>query len=367
MGQRNGRDPATKEVPVSIWLRVAGVAAMLDAVRVVLTGATGNVGTALCRWLVDHPAVSSVSAIARRLPSSSGDQTNARTQWHSVDIAEPDASERLARIFAGADAVVHLAWRITEDHDRNQQLRVNRDGSAAVFDAVRRAGVRHLTFLSSAAVYSPAPPGSVVREDWPRRGIPGSAYSADKVAVEDLLDRVQAETPDLRIVRVRPPTVLQASAAGEIAAMALGRAAPLTRILRGRLPLLPLPSRTRIQVVAAADVADLVGRALLADASGAFNVADEPVLSPAELAELLGGRHVPVPAHLIRALLDVTFRLRLQRLDPSWVDVLVNGPQLDCESARTRLGWRGSHDGRALLTELRETVAKGAGAPAPPL
>jgi nucleoside-diphosphate-sugar epimerase len=326
-----------------------------EAVRVVVTGASGTIGTALLRWLVDHPVVDSVVGVARHGPPGAANPQ--RVGWRRADIAEPDAAQRLSEIFAGADAVVHLAWRITADHDREHQRRTNREGSAAVLEAVRRTGVRHLTFLSSAAVYSPAPAGAVVGEDWPRRGIPGSPYSADKVVVEDMLDRAGTDTPDLRVARIRPPLVLATSTAHQATGMALGRLAPLVRLTGGWVPLVLMPSRTRVQLVAAADVAELVGRALLAGAHGAYNVADSPVLTPAELARLLGGRHVPAPAAVARSLLDLTFRARLQQLDHSWFDVLLRIPVLDCARARDELGWRGDQDARTLLTRMRQALA----------
>jgi len=327
--------------------------------RVVVTGATGNVGTALLRWLADAPDVDSVVGIARRAPERGTEPAYDRADWQRLDLADPDAADRLAGIIRGADAVVHLAWRIMADHDRAGQARTNRQGTAAVVRAMRQAQVRQLVYLSSAAVYSPGPAGVPVPETWPRRGIPGSSYSADKVAVEDMLDRVEAADPDLRIVRVRPPSVLQPSAAHEVTGMALGRLAPVARLVRARLPLLPLPSRAITQVVAADDVADLVGLAVRHGGAGAYNVADDPVLTPAELARLLGGRHVPVPAKAVRALLGVTHRLHLQRLNPSWADLLLDTPVLDCARARTELGWRPHHDGRTLVTQMRQAVAAG--------
>lgn len=340
---------------------------MLAVVRVVVTGATGNVGTALLRWLVDQPAVDSVAGIARRPPGGDAGPAGERTTWHSIDISADDAPERLADVFAGADAVVHLAWRITADRKRQQQVRTNRHGSAAVVEAVRRARVGQLVHLSSAAVYSPAPAGAPVRENWPRRGIPGSVYSADKVAVEDLLDRTEADLPQLRVVRVRPPTVLQVAAAGEVTGLIFGRLAPLARLARGRVPVLPLPPGAITQAVAAQDVADLVGRAVLQRATGAYNVADDPVLTPADMARLLGGRHVPIPTLVARTLVDLTYRARVHRLDPSWLDVLLSTPLLECTKARTELGWRPRYDARDLLARMREAVAAGAGSREPPL
>jgi nucleoside-diphosphate-sugar epimerase len=149
--------------------------------------------------------------------------------------------------------------------------------------------------------------------------------------------------------------------------MLMGRFAQAGRLARGRVPLLPLPPRTVTQVVAAEDVADLITRAIIACAAGPFNVADEPVLTSARIARLLGGLHLPVPAPAMRAMLDVTWRLRLQPLDRSWLDLLVNCPLLDTTRARTELHWRPHRDARATIAEVRQGIAEGAGTGSPAL
>ncbi|MFI5894990.1 NAD-dependent epimerase/dehydratase family protein [Actinoplanes sp. NPDC051513] len=335
--------------------------------RVVVTGASGNIGTALLRWLAARAEVRETIGIARRMPPVGVGEPYDRATWRELDVASPEAGGELAEVFGGADAVVHLAWHIVADHDRGTQARTNRVGSEQVVAAALRTEVPQLVQLSSAAVYSPRVTDTAAPETWQRRGIPGSAYSQDKVAVEDLLDRAEAEHPGLRVVRIRPPAVLQPAAAGELARLALGRSAPLARILRGRAPVLPLPPQAVTQVVAAEDVADLVGRAVLARAAGAFNVADEPILTPAILARLLGGRHLPVSREALRVLVGATWRMRLQPLDPSWVDLLVDTPLLDCTRARTELGWHPRHDARLRVVATRRALARGLGTASPRL
>jgi UDP-glucose 4-epimerase len=336
-------------------------------VRVVITGASGNLGTALLRWLATRTDVTDTVGIARRVPPADAGEPYDQVTWRAIDVASSGAGKELAEVFAGADTVVHLAWHIVADHDRRNQVRTNRLGSRNVLTAASRAGVPHLVHLSSAAVYSPGVRDTAVRETWPRRGIAGSAYSRDKVAVEDLLDRAQAEHRGLLVTRIRPPAILQPAAAGELLRLALGRSAPLARVLRGRAPVLPLPAHAVTQVVAADDVADLVGRAVLARAAGAFNVADEPILTPAILARLLGGRHLPVSPGVLQRLLGATWRMRLQPLDSSWVDLLVDTPLLDCTRARTELGWHPRHDARLTVAATRRAVARGAGTASPRL
>src|SRR3954447_16936403 len=72
--------------------------------RVVVTGATGNIGTAVVRALAADSRVESIVGIARRRPASEP----AKTVWRAADIVK----DELEPLFAGADAVVHLAWRI---------------------------------------------------------------------------------------------------------------------------------------------------------------------------------------------------------------------------------------------------------------
>jgi UDP-glucose 4-epimerase len=124
-------------------------------VRVVVTGATGNIGTALLRALAVRPEITSIVGVARRVPARDADRLGEHLSWHSVDITEPSATRRLTVAFRGADAVIHLAWRIIADHDRPAQARTNRAGSRRVIDAVLASGVQHVVHLSSAAVYSP--------------------------------------------------------------------------------------------------------------------------------------------------------------------------------------------------------------------
>src|SRR4051794_28764713 len=70
--------------------------------RIVVVGATGNIGTSLVSLLAATPEVDSIVGLARRLPH----WRPAKTEWVSADIAEADLVGHLR----GADVVVHLAW-----------------------------------------------------------------------------------------------------------------------------------------------------------------------------------------------------------------------------------------------------------------
>ena len=91
--------------------------------RVVVLGASGNVGTALLRALEAEPAVDEVVAAARRPPDR---WVSAKTAWRSLDIV----ADPLEPVLAGADAVVHLAWLIQPSRDREQTRAVTSAGRA---------------------------------------------------------------------------------------------------------------------------------------------------------------------------------------------------------------------------------------------
>src|SRR4051812_15759101 len=93
-----------------------------DPVKVVVVGATGNVGTAVVRALTADDRVSEVLGIARRRP----EWQPPKTTFVAADIAEDDLVPHLR----GTDAVVHLAWLFRPTHRPMVTWRGNRVGSA---------------------------------------------------------------------------------------------------------------------------------------------------------------------------------------------------------------------------------------------
>jgi nucleoside-diphosphate-sugar epimerase len=326
--------------------------------RVVVTGATGNVGTAVLRALAREDEVTSIVGIARRLP-----QTHfPKTQWVHADVAETP----LEPIFDGADCVVHLAWLIQPAHDRRATWRTNVLGSRRVFEAAA-ATVPALVHASSVGTYSPGPKDRLVDESWPTGGIRSSFYSRDKVDAERLLDRVEELHPELRSVRLRPSLIFQRSMGTEAKRLFTGSFVPHRLVRPRRIPFVPDIPGLRFQVTHSDDVANAYRRAVVSGAYGAFNVAADPVLDPDTLADLLDARKVPVPAGLARGLVATTWRLRLQPTPEGWVDMGLQTPLLDSSRIREELNWQPQHAAGEALLELLQGFHAGAGAPTPPL
>jgi UDP-glucose 4-epimerase len=329
-------------------------------VRVVVTGATGNVGTSVVEALAGDERVAEIVGIARRLP----DWERPRTRWVSADIARDD----LRPHFAGADAVIHLAWLIQPSRDDAELERVNVAGSRRVFEAAADAGVAALVHASSIGVYSHGPKDRRVDESWPRDGVPTSFYSRHKAAAERALDDVEAANPRLRAVRLRPALIFKREAGPEVRRLFAGPLVPARLLRPGLIPILPLPDRLVLQAVHGDDVGDAYRLAALsADARGAYNIATEPVLDPSCLADLFRARRVRVPERPLRVLADATWRAHLQPTPPGWLDMGLAVPVMDVRRAREELGWSPRRSATEALMELLDGMRAPVGLPTPPL
>ena len=328
--------------------------------RVVVVGASGNVGTSVLRSLAAEPAVDSVLGVARRIPTGSF----AKTEWRQADIARTP----LRPLFQDADAVLHLAWLIQPGRDKQQLHEVNVEGSARVFRAAAAARVPRLVYASSIGAYSPGPKDRGVDESWPTTGIPSSFYSRHKAEVERLLDRFEAEHPDTRVVRLRPGLIFKREAASGIRRLFAGPFLPNFLLQRRLIPIVPAHDRLVFQAVHSYDVGEAYRLAIVNDdARGPFNIAADPVLDPDELARALDARTVRVPSVVLRGGAALTYALRLQPSEPGWVDMAFAVPVMDTTRARTELGWTPERTSTDALLDLLDGMRAGAGLDTPPL
>jgi UDP-glucose 4-epimerase len=279
-------------------------------VRIVVTGGSGNVGTALRRHLEFEDV--------------------------GVDVRELSSLRDAIR---GADVVVHLAWAI-KPTDRA----TNVDGTEHLLTACVKEEVGHLICASSVAAYGPASRWSRVDESWQLTGIPGNTYSAHKVRLEEMIRRYP-----LPCAVIRPCGIGQASAAEQVRRWLL---APF--LSPKLLPFLPIPlwNGLRLQLVHADDVARAIVEIVRRKAVGAFNLAAEPVLTAPMIAESVGIGRLPVPYPLAERLAGITSALRLQPLTPEWVRMADLAPLVRTTRAHDDLEWWPEHDARDVLREV---------------
>jgi UDP-glucose 4-epimerase len=327
--------------------------------RVVVTGASGNVGTSVLEALGSEDQVKEIVGVARRVP----EMEMPKVEWIGADVVE----DWLVPIFDGADAVIHLAWAIQPSRDEATTERINVLGSRFVFDAVAEAGVPALVYASSVGAYSPGPKQRRVDESWPVEGVPTSFYSRHKAAVEELLDDFEERSPGTRVVRLRPGLIFKAEAASEIRRLFAGPFLPNFLVQKRLVPAIPRTPRLRFQAVYSRDVGEAYRQAVVRDVHGAFNVAAEPEIGVEELCELFGARSFPLPAGALRAAANLTWKLRLQPSPPGWIDLALGAPMMDTSRAREQLGWEPTMTSLQALDDLLRGLRNAEGAPTPPL
>lgn len=327
--------------------------------RVVVTGATGNVGTTVVRELSQDPSVDSVLGLARR----PADLDIPKVEYAAVDVATDPLEEHLD----GADAVVHLAWLFQPTRRPEVTWRNNVVGTVRVLEAVERTHVSTLVVASSVGAYSPGRDDTPVDESWPTHGGSAAAYAREKAYVERLLDIFEERNADCRVVRMRPGFLFQQPSATQQRRLFGGPLVPGSLLRRETVPVLPWPRGLRFQVLHTADAASAYRMAVLNDVSGAFNLAAEPVVRAEEVAERLGARVVTVPPRMVRGALAAGWTAHLVPPSPGLFDLAMHVPLMNCDLARDRLDWmpmRSSADAlEALLTGLR----RGSDGETPPL
>ncbi|MFL0447809.1 NAD-dependent epimerase/dehydratase family protein [Corynebacterium xerosis] len=352
--------------------------------RVAVIGATGNAGTGVLRALADAPEVDSVLGVARRVPDGRG-ELHESCDWASIDIGaatpEQQAVAELAESFQGVDAVIHLAWLIQPNDDRELLRRVNVKGTARVLDAAARAGVGRVVVASSVGAYSPddarsdradgvaGATGVPLRdESWPVGGIESSHYSVDKAAQEDVLDRFERAHPEIVVTRLRPGLKFQADAASEIQRYFLGSDVPVQVLRHGRPPALPLPKGLCFQAVHSDDAGRAYALAAIKGVGGAFNICADDVVTGREVAEILGhGRTIELPVSAVRTALAAAHRTGAVAADVGWLDMAMEVPLMDNSRAKAELDWHPTVSARDALKELVEAMIEGKGGATVPL
>jgi UDP-glucose 4-epimerase len=299
-------------------------------VRVIVTGATSNIGGSVVEALAERDEVAEIVGLARQTPTWSAEKTS----WVNAGVVHSD----LEPIFDGADVVLHLAWAIQPSHDFEKLERINVEGSRRVFDAVAAAGVPKLIYGSSVGAYSPAPKDQLINEDWPL-GTEASFHARHKAVNEAQLDEFESAAPNTRVVRLRPALTFKGDATTELRRLIVGPFIP-DFLLRSRLiPAIPRLSGLCFQAIHISDLARAYMLATIRDVSGAFNLASNPPLDIDDLAAALGTGTFPLPFSLSRRLAGLSWHLRLQPTPPDWLDTAMRLPLMSSERAGLELGW----------------------------
>lgn len=242
--------------------------------HVVVTGAAGFVGSALCAELVRRHWT--VTGLVRRVPA----HQIAGVRYVTADLQQ---STLPARLSDPVDAVVHAAARAHRLNERLAQpelvyAQANVVMSVALARAAMDWGAKRFIFLSTCGVLGNRTTGMALDESSPAD--PQTPYAASKLAAEEGLQAVFAEDPQ-RLVIVRPSLVYGAAAPGNFGL--------LLKLVRSGLPLPFARTDNRRNLLALDNLTDLLCHCLTHPAAGGqtFIATDGPPLSTRQIIEAL--------------------------------------------------------------------------------
>jgi nucleoside-diphosphate-sugar epimerase len=244
---------------------------------ILVTGATGFVGSALCKCLRKNGF--EFRAALRALNSHSGG-------IEGVEVGELSSETDWTVPLRGINQVVHLAARVHVMNDKSADplaefRKINVDATINLATQAAAAGVKRFVFLSSIKVNGESTQigRPFTAEDMPR---PQDPYGVSKHEAECAL-RTIAEQTGMEVVIIRPPLVYGPGVKANFATM--------MQIIQRGLPL-PLASITgnRRSLVALGNLVDLILACIShpAAANQTFLVSDDEDVSTAELLRRMG-------------------------------------------------------------------------------
>jgi len=326
------------------------------ALRVAVTGPTGEIGISTIEALEAHPEVTQIVGMARR-PFDPAERGWTKTVYRQGDVLDRDAVDALV---ADVDVVVHLAFVIMGT--REESAKVNLAGTRNVFEATVAGGPRRLVYTSSVAAYgyhadNPVP----ITEDVPTRGTPEHYYSEQKAACEEALAEATAGS-SLEVYVLRPCIVAGPKAPALAEAMPWNHLPGTVRRLIQAVPVLkpPLPDPgTPVQLVHHDDVASAIVLAVTTTTAppGAYNIAGDGLLTFSDVGRALGARPIRVPRVAAVVTSEVLAHLPFVPSALEWLHAGRASTVMDTSKAKEQLGWQPKHSAAETLAALASTMA----------
>ena len=174
--------------------------------RTLVTGATGFIGSNVCRLLVQRG-----DDVRATLHPGVREQMEARLD---VECVRADIIDRRAirRAMSGVERVFHVAGTSSLTLPREQVFALNVEGARIVFEEALRAEVQRVVHTSSVAAIGPAPAGKTADESSSWDGRYAIPYVESKREAEAAAMRLVAR--GLPLVIVNPALVLGAGDPG---------------------------------------------------------------------------------------------------------------------------------------------------------
>ncbi|MFC9551946.1 NAD-dependent epimerase/dehydratase family protein [Rhodococcus sp. NPDC056960] len=269
--------------------------------KVAVTGATSDFGTAILPVLLADPEIDTVIALSRRPLRLE----HPKLESVRMDVRDPGIED----VFRGCEAVVHLAFVVEEIRDKTATHDINLRGSRNVIDSAYRAGALRVVIASSINAYGPELRPKPVDEDVYPAGDPDRYYFHDKAEVEHYAEWWLRRHPgEMAISMLRPTYIIGPDFSNDGIDQ-----------LTGLVGTFPRADEAAYQFLHQRDMADAFHRSVKQDLVGPFNLGPRDWVGVRELAAMQGQRMFDVPERPAVAAANIAFRLGLSAFSGQWV------------------------------------------------
>jgi UDP-glucose 4-epimerase len=297
---------------------------------VAVTGASGYIGTRLLQNLEEEGTQRNLVAIdTRPLPFP----------IHNITVHRQDVTGTIEDILqrGRVTSLVHLAFISKRGRNRREVAAIrqaNLDALKAVLDSCLRARVRHFIYLSSHTVYGAHPDNPIpLTDEAPLRPTLDFPYGYDKFLAEQMIDEFARQHQETLVTILRPCIVLGPTASNSVTD------AFFRPWLLGVLDYNP-----PLQFLYEDDLARVLTIIIERGLPGVFNVAGEGVVFYQEMAKMIKSKLVNLPPLLAYPLVQLTWKLGIQRESTSRGLDLVRYPMvLDTGGLHRATGYRFWH------------------------
>ncbi|MFZ5572557.1 MAG: NAD-dependent epimerase/dehydratase family protein [Thermodesulfobacteriota bacterium] len=300
-------------------------------IRVAITGVNSYVAGAVLPLLEADPRVEAVVGIDVT-PWKGGFP---KVVFHREDIR----SDRIAPLLAGADALFHFAFVVADHPDKHLARDINVNGSRNVFEACLHGRVRKVVYASSMTVYGSHPDNPLgLKETAPLLENRDSRYNREKIQVENQAVRFFSHHPEivftvLRIGLICGPRINNLFSA----------------LWARKVMALPMGHRAHTQFIHEEDLGDALMRTLHADLPGIYNIGADDAIATRRIFRDAGVRVIPVPALLLKWLLQFLHQCRLEKMGRGWVSLAEHTIFMNCAGFKEAAGWRPKYTSQETL------------------
>jgi UDP-glucose 4-epimerase len=305
-------------------------------IRVAITGVNSYFATTILPLLEKSPEVDEVVGIDVS-PWKGGYN---KVRFHREDIR----SEKMVEILKDVDVVYHLAFVVSEIHDKKKTLDININGSKNVFSACAANGVKKVVYTSSMTIYGAHESNALgFTEKSPIRQNKDSYYNSSKVEVETFVADFFKEHPDITLTIIR---------AGLLVGPKINNM--FSMLWSKKISALPMGRNSYNQLIHEEDLGEALYLSLKKDLPGIYNVCADDALPTRWMFRTAGVKITFIPAWLLKIIINILFVLRIEKVSQGWVSLSEHTIYGICDKFKKATGWLPKYSSKETFTHYLE-------------